>query len=379
MPKKADWCDKKISFNFCELPEALLPWYRENARNLPWRVSRDPYRVWISEIMLQQTRVDTVKPYYERFLRELPTVQDLAEVSDDKLSKLWEGLGYYSRARNLKRAARKITEELGGRFPDTPQELQSLPGIGEYTAGAISSIAFGHPVPAVDGNVLRVFARLTAYEEPPVQPSFKRFVRDMLLTVYPNNKNDGRNDAGDFTQALMELGATVCLPNGAPLCGICPISQACRAFRAGRQTELPKKAPKAARRKEPRTVFLLIHNGCVAVRRRSSPGLLAGLFEFPNAPGHFTREEALSWLRANGISAASIKTGKKRKHLFSHIEWDMTCFLAECTPPFPDDFLWLEITGGEAEDPSIALPTAFRQFLGEFDKEPLHLADSSLL
>ncbi len=375
MAERADDNDKNMHSGFRRLPEALLPWYRENARDLPWRLSRDPYRIWISEIMLQQTRVDTVKPYYERFLRELPTVQDLAEVSDDKLTKLWEGLGSYSRARNLKRAAQKITGELGGRFPNTPQELQSLPGIGEYTAGAISSIAFGLPVPAVDGNVLRVFARLTLYEEPPAQPSFKLLVRDTLLAVYPKDKHD----AGDFTQALMELGATVCLPNGAPLCGICPIRQACRAFCAGRQTELPKKAPKAARRKEPLTVFVLVHNGHAAVRRRPSSGLLAGLFEFPNAPGHLTREEALSWLAANGISASSVKTGKKRKHIFSHIEWDMTCFLAECIPPFPDDFLWLNLAENEAEDTPIALPTAFRQFLGEFDKEPLHLADPLLL
>lgn len=201
------------------LPELLLPWYQENHRCLPWRETKEPYHIWLSEIMLQQTRVEAVKGYYARFLAALPTVEALANCDDDALHKLWEGLGYYSRVRNLKKAAQVIQERYNGQFPGEYDAVLALPGIGEYTAGAVCSIAFDLPVPAVDGNVLRVFSRLTDDPSPIDLPAVKASVRERLAAIYPK-------EAGDFTQALMELGATVCGPNRKPECGSCP----CRKF-----------------------------------------------------------------------------------------------------------------------------------------------------
>ena len=378
---------------FENLTAPLLAWYKTAARELPWRLNTDPYRVWVSEIMLQQTRVETVKPYYERFLSELPTIKHLAEVPEEKLIKLWEGLGYYSRAKNLKRAAQIICTEFGGKFPQLQSQLRTLPGIGEYTAGAIGSICFGLPTPAVDGNVLRVFARLTAYEEPPSQPSFKGEVTAVLRRIYPEGQT------GDFTQSLMELGATVCLPNGIPLCGSCPVRKFCHAYAEEKQTRLPVKVPKTARRKEQLTVFLLQCEDRLAISKRPSAGLLGGLYELPNANGHLSKEEALQFLAVLGLSFAqikSIKTGKRRKHIFTHIEWDMKCFVVQCTiPDQPSVFLdyaqdpeknefqiqnVIQSTGGmpsqkqlfwpteKERKEGIALPTAFRQFLAEISE-----------
>ena len=233
------------------MPELLLPWFAENRRDLPWRRDREPYHIWVSEIMLQQTRVEAVRGYYTRFLQALPTVADLAEVPEDVLGKLWEGLGYYSRMRNLRAAAREIREKWGGEIPRDYDAIRSLPGVGDYTAGAICSIAYDMPTPAVDGNVLRVWARLLEDERPVDLPAVRREVREALAQVYPAGQ------CGDFTQALMELGATVCLPNGAPLCGSCPMAGLCRAGASGRWRELPCRLPKRTRRVEDYTVFIL--------------------------------------------------------------------------------------------------------------------------
>ena len=208
-----------------ELPLPLIRWYREHARALPWRSDPTPYHVWISEIMLQQTRVAAVLGYYRRFLAELPGVAELAAAEEDRLMKLWQGLGYYSRARNLQKAARQIMEEHGGRFPHTYEGIRALAGVGDYTAGAISSIAFGLPVPAVDGNVLRVVSRIAGYDGDITRPETRRRVGEALGRVMPLEA------PGEFNQALMELGATVCLPNGAPLCERCPAAHLCRALR----------------------------------------------------------------------------------------------------------------------------------------------------
>ena len=259
------------------LPIPLLQWYRENARVLPWRSDPTPYHVWISEIMLQQTRVAAVLDYYRRFLAELPTVADLAAVEEDRLMKLWQGLGYYNRARNLQKAARQIMEDHGGVFPNTYEAIHALAGIGDYTAGAISSIAFGIPEPAVDGNVLRVTARITGDDGDIMKPDTKARMGAALKRVMPVEA------PGDFNQALMELGATVCLPNGAPLCDQCPTKDFCTARLTERTGELPVKAAKKARRVEERTVFLIFRDGAVALRRRKSRGLLAGLWEYPGA------------------------------------------------------------------------------------------------
>ena len=227
-----------------DLTLPLLLWYRENARDLPWRKKPTAYRVWVSEIMLQQTRVAAVLDYYRRFLEELPDVQALAEVPEERLMKLWQGLGYYSRARNLQRAARTIVSGFGGRFPERYEDIRALPGVGDYTAGAVGSIAFGLPTPAVDGNVLRVIARITGDGGDISTPAMKKRVTEALARVIPVDA------PGDYNQALMELGATVCLPNGAPLCEKCPAARLCTAFQQGRTGELPVKAPKKPRREE---------------------------------------------------------------------------------------------------------------------------------
>ncbi|MCI1955399.1 MAG: A/G-specific adenine glycosylase [Oscillospiraceae bacterium] len=339
--------------DYSKIVSPLLKWYKRNARSLPWRDDPTPYRVWISEIMLQQTRVEAVKPYFERFLREIPDVRALAEIPEGRLLKLWEGLGYYSRARSLKKAAGVLLEQYGGRLPASAEELKKLPGIGEYTAGAIASIAYGLPEPAVDGNVLRVAARLAASHRDVSAPGVKRELRESLRAVYP------AGNAGAFTQSLMELGATVCLPNGAPLCGACPLAGLCEARRKGEEAALPVKAPKAERRKEDRTVFLILCGGAVAVRRRPETGLLAGLWEFPGVGGALSPERAENVLRGWGLSVGTMEPLPKAKHVFSHIEWRMTGYFVR-VPKTAAGFAWAEIP---ALFRDYAVPSAFRAHL----------------
>jgi len=334
--------------------QPLLAWYEKNARALPWRENTDPYRVWVSEIMLQQTRVETVVPYYDRFMRQLPDIASLAEAGEDQLMKLWEGLGYYGRARNLQKAARKIMTEQDGRFPASYDDILALPGIGNYTAGAIASICFGKPVPAVDGNVLRVASRLTGYDGDISLPEAKAGVANMLRAVYPPARN------GDFTQSLMELGAVVCLPNRPPDCGVCPVAFLCQAYETGMQAALPVKAKKKPRKKELKTVFLLRCGELVAVRRRGDDGLLGGLWEFPNVAGDLSPEEAESVLAGWEISVAGMTEGIRRKHIFTHVEWAMKSYIVTCENMSPD-FVWVtkeKLTG------ELPLPSAFRAFLG---------------
>ncbi len=262
----------------------LLAWYEEHARILPWREDASPYRVWISEIMLQQTRVEAVKPYFTRFLEAFPDVKALAAAPEDRLLKLWEGLGYYNRARNLKKAAGIIMERYGGRVPDTKEELLSLPGIGSYTAGAIASIAYGKPEPAVDGNVLRVLSRVLASREDVASAAVKRqFEEDLALTM-------PRGDCSAFNQGLIEIGALVCLPNGEPRCGECPLRSVCLAARNGLTASIPYKAPKKPRRVEERTILLIESGDLVAIRKRPENGLLASMYEFPGLEGRQSAE-----------------------------------------------------------------------------------------
>ena len=331
----------------------LLEWYAANARVLPWRSEPTPYRVWLSEIMLQQTRVEAGLPYFERFTAALPTVEALAQADEQLLMKLWEGLGYYSRARNLQKAARIIVNEYGGQLPDTPQELQKLPGIGPYTAGAISSIAFGYPAPAVDGNVLRVLSRITAYEGDVLAAGVKEKTAAALQAILPPQ-------AGDFNQALMELGALVCLPNGAPKCLICPVREFCSARRRGIENELPYKAPKKARRIEDRTVLLLHCKDRYALRRRPAEGLLAGLWEFPSLDGHHGTDNLLSQLSAMGLRTGTIQSAGTAKHIFSHIEWHMQGLWVECLDyAAPEGWVWVTKQELSAEYP---IPSAFKAF-----------------
>ncbi len=337
--------------------EPLLKWFGLNARILPWREDTSPYRVWVSEIMLQQTRVEAVKPYFERFLNALPDVAHLAAASDDERNKLWEGLGYYSRVRNMGKAAQVMMEQYGGEFPKTYDEVLSLPGIGAYTAGAICSISYGLPTPAVDGNVLRVWARITESREDILKQQTKNQVANLLRDIYPAGR------CGAFTQALMELGATVCVPNGAPKCEVCPVAFVCRAYHSNTARELPVKAPKKARRIEERTVFILTCGGRIAVRRRPEHGLLAGLWEFPNVLGVHTAETFNGPLRDWGVQAVDLKKSIGARHIFTHVEWHMTGFFVECANQ-PEGFVW--VTKEEfARD--IALPSAFRAFYDALD------------
>lgn len=311
--------DALASLNWMNAP--LLEWYGQAARILPWRSEPTPYRVWLSEIMLQQTRVEAVLPYFERFVRALPDIPALAAAPEERLHKLWEGLGYYSRVRNLQKAARQVMERYDGQLPASYELLLDLSGIGEYTAGAIASIAFGIPVPAVDGNVLRVIARFFASEADISKPQVKKTCRELLLQTIPKDR------PGDCNQALMELGATVCLPNGAPKCDRCPAAPKCRGFLGGNPTLYPVKAEKKPRRVEEKTVFVIETPAGVLLHKRPDEGLLAGLWEFPQEEGHLDKQEAARLLAEDGITADSIRTLRDSKHIFTHIEWHMKGYL----------------------------------------------------
>lgn len=342
-----------------EIQIPLLLWYRQNARELPWRSDPSPYRVWVSEIMLQQTRVEAVKPYFARFMEELPTVEALSRAEDDKLLKLWEGLGYYSRVRNLRRAAQVIMADCGGRIPSSPEELKKLPGIGSYTAGAIASIAYGAAAPAVDGNVLRVVSRVLRCYENIDLPPVRRAVEEALQSVMPKER------PGDYNQALMELGATVCLPNGAPKCMECPLRTLCRAKTGNVISELPVRSEKKKRRAEDLTVFVFIRETSpgkyqTALRRRPGTGLLAGLWEFPHTGGTLNEEEAAAVPGQWGIKPLQLLEKRTAKHIFTHIEWHMTGYLWKVEAGENTPFTWAD---SGALSNIYAVPNAFSAFL----------------
>ena len=335
-----------------QIPPLLLQWYDSSARVLPWREDPTPYRVWVSEIMLQQTRVEAVKPFYQRFLEAFPTVEALAEAPEDKLLKMWEGLGYYNRVRNLQRAAQVVVERYGGQVPASFEELRALPGIGEYTAGAIASIAFQLPVPAVDGNVLRVISRVLARYDNILDPKVKRRMEGEIREILPQR-------VGDFNQSLMELGAMVCLPGGPPKCLVCPLQGLCRGYAQGVAEELLVKTKPKPRKKQARTLFLLFsQEGRVALRRRPEQGLLAGLWELPGTEGALSREEAAAWLAAQGVPVGELSPGPEAKHVFSHVEWHMGSWVAQNVEEVPG-FVW--VTREELRR-EYALPSAFKAF-----------------
>ena len=334
------------------IAEPLLPWFEANKRDLPWRRDREPYHVWLSEIMLQQTRVEAVKAYYLRFLEAAPDVAALAALPEDRLLKLWEGLGYYNRARNLQRCARELVSR-GGAFPRTKAALLQLPGIGDYTAGAIASICFEEPSAAVDGNVLRVCTRLLDDDRPVDTPAYKKELDAALSAVYP----EGR--CGDFTQSLMELGATVCVPNGAPHCDGCPLHGLCRAREHGTMLKLPVKQPKRARREEQRTVFLLRCGDLVAVQKRPARGLLAGLWQLRNTEQLLDESSLGAWAAEQGLGDVELRRARDGRHIFTHITWEMRCYTLSCTEAAPQ-FTWVTPAQLRGE---VSLPTAFRQFL----------------
>lgn len=337
--------------------EPLLSWFSKNARILPWREEPTPYRVWVSEIMLQQTRVEAVKPYFERFMRELPTVQALACCSEERLLKLWEGLGYYNRVRNMQIAAKTIVEEYDGCLPKEKEELMKLKGIGSYTAGAISSIAYGMPNSAVDGNVLRVISRVCEEDGDILKDSVKRQFETKLDEVMP------RGRASQFNQALMELGAKVCIPNGTPLCQDCPLKKLCQAKQYSSWKNYPVKKKDKARRIEERTVFVIRNRDSVVLRKRPKKGLLSGMYEFPNVLGRLKEEEAEIWLREQGIPYSKVEVLKEAKHIFSHIEWHMTGYMVTV-----EDFMKSEINSFvdiEDMEQNYAIPAAFGAYVKE--------------
>ena len=329
----------------------LLSWYRENARDLPWRKTADPYRIWVSEIMLQQTRVAAVLGYYARFLTAFPTVEALAAAPEGELMKLWEGLGYYSRARNLQKAAKLVVER--GGFPESYQGLLTLPGVGDYTASAIASAAFGIPEAAVDGNVLRVVMRLTDCHDDIADPKVKAAVRAGVQFILPENREDIRI----FNQAMMELGATVCVPNGEPKCDICPVRERCLGRQRGTALALPVKKAKKKRRVEEKTVYLLLRGGKAALRQRPAEGLLASLWEFPNVEGALDEKRAAEPLAAWGLTAKAWTKKLTARHIFTHVEWHMTGYVLEVEGT--GDFVWTD------DLTAYAIPSAFGKLYEE--------------
>lgn len=312
-------------YNLDPIAEPLLTWYEKNARVLPWRTESTPYRVWVSEMMLQQTRVEAVKPYYARFIEELPDIQSLAECGEERLLKLWEGLGYYNRVRHMQEAAQTVCANYGGILPADYESLLSLKGIGSYTAGAIASIAYGIPVPAVDGNVLRVIMRLTADDSDIMRQSVKRELERKLREFMETHPIA----PGAFNQALMELGATVCLPGGEPLCGSCPWEDLCLCRKKELWQTLPVRKKAKPRRIEERTVLLIRDDTSVVLRRRPKSGLLAGLYEFPNEECHLAAEEALQLVREMQLRPLHIQRLTDAKHIFSHVEWHMIGYMIQ--------------------------------------------------
>lgn len=343
-----------------EIVVPLLEWYDKQKRTLPWRSKPTPYRVWVSEIMLQQTRVEAVKPYFERFMKALPTVRKLAACPEEELLKLWEGLGYYNRVRNMQKTAQILVQENKGELPAQFDELMKLPGIGKYTAGAISSIAFGIPVPAVDGNVLRVITRITADERDISKDSVKQSIARDIQEIIPMRR------AGDFNQALIELGAIVCVPNGPAKCHECPVAHLCEARQKDIIMELPKKAPKKARSIENKTVLLIKDGEKIAIRKRPKKGLLAGLYEFPNVEGHLSEDEVLELVKSYDLAPLFIQKLEDSKHIFTHKEWHMTGYAVrvEELEEETDGLLFVERETVEKEYP---IPSAFGAYANQIN------------
>ncbi len=332
--------------------EALIPWYEAHKRELPWRQDREPYHVWLSEIMLQQTRVEAVKEYYRRFVTALPTIPDLAEAPEEQILKLWEGLGYYNRVRNLQKAAQTICADYTGVFPSEYAQIRSLSGIGDYTAGAIASICFDAPTPAVDGNVLRVYSRLLADDANIDLQTTKKRITRKLQETYP------RKNPGIATQALMELGATVCVPNGAPRCDVCPVAEICQAREQDTWRNLPVRSEKKKRKIVDKTVFILLTEDTVALHKRSASGLLAGMWEFPNVDVKLDKQAAVTQVTGWQAEPVDLLMQTSYTHIFSHVEWHMTAYYIRCRRT---NKKWKWVTK-ESLDETYALPSAFRPF-----------------
>lgn len=331
----------------------LLNWYQQNKRDLPWRKDQNPYHVWISEIMLQQTRIEAVIGYYDRFIKRIPSIQDLAQINDDELLKLWEGLGYYTRARNLKKAAIMIMEEYDGIFPNTFEQVMSLPGIGEYTASAIGSICFSLKEVTIDGNVLRVYMRLQNCYDNVDDLKIRRKVRNELQKIMPE-------EAGDFNQALMELGETICLPNGIPKCSECPLKNFCKSYQNDTYLELPIKNKKKDKKEEKYTILLFYYKSQFVLEKRKESGLLQNLWQFPNIQGHLTKKQLENYLKENKIKFLKVKKSVSYTHIFTHKRWNMISYMVELDK---NDYNmnWNDLKTLKEK----AVPTAFMPFLKE--------------
>ncbi|MBQ3108886.1 MAG: A/G-specific adenine glycosylase [Clostridia bacterium] len=333
--------------------QKLMDWYDASARTLPWRDEPTPYRVWVSEIMLQQTRVEAVLPYFDRFMKELPDIASLAAVEEEKLMLLWQGLGYYARARNLRKAAQAVMENYGGKLPSDFETLRSLPGIGLYTAGAIASIAFGKRHVAVDGNVVRVLSRLLESGEDANQAEILKQFGEVASKMQPADR------PGDFNQALMELGAIVCIPNGEPKCSLCPWETLCRAHAAGEEQKYPVRKKRNPRKIEKRTVLVVTDGERILLRKRPEEGLLAGMWEFPNAPRHLPASAVNAQLRTWNMSLRTMEELPSKLHIFTHVEWHMVGKLlfvkhAAC----PEGYVWAP----KERLKEYAIPAAFKEY-----------------
>ncbi len=335
-------------------PAQLVDWYRGNALSYPWRDDPTPYHVWLSEIMLQQTRLETVRPYYQRFTEALPDIASLAAAPEEEVLKLWEGLGYYSRARNLQKAARMLVSDYGGSFPADFEAVRRLPGIGDYTAGAICAVAFGLPVPAVDGNVLRVVSRLYELRDDVLTPAARKKVTELLKACSP--ADDGRLPSvpSAFVQGLMELGETLCLPHN-PSCDACPLQTACLAFAHGSAETLPVRSIRSSKKEETRSLLLIEEEGRILLHRRPPKGVLAGLWELP------AEEDGL-------ICAVRGEKLAEARHIFTHLIWNMTLYEAALLAPLPEDPDFYFASPEELRS-ELMLPTAFTKILAKLKEE----------
>lgn len=347
------------NFDLEKLIVPAMEWFQKNKRDLPWRQDINPYHIWVSEIMLQQTRVEAVKGYYERFLKRLPTLEDLALCPEDELLKLWEGLGYYNRVRNMQAAARILVKDYGGKMPKDYNQILALPGIGAYTAGAISSIAFDIPAPAVDGNVLRILCRVSEDGSDIKKEAVKKKVTNLLLPIMP------KTQPGVLNQALMEIGATVCVPNGTPECTSCPWEKLCLSHRHNTTDSYPVKSKPARRKIEEKTVLLIMDGDKILIEKRENKGLLAGLYQFPNISGYKEKRDVVAYVRQRGLDPVFVEELPDAKHIFSHIEWRMKGYLIKVS-----DFSLLEEKNHEAPiliskkeiQEEYAIPAAFEKY-----------------
>ncbi len=356
--KKIEVIQNKIETDLVtreDINQRILSWYHEHRRTMPWREEPLPYYIWISEIMLQQTRVDTVIPYFHRFIEKYPDIRSLAESDEEELLKYWEGLGYYQRVRNLRITAIDLLENHDARLPESFEELLKLKGIGEYTAGAIASEAFGEKVPAVDGNVYRVMARLTGERGDIRDRIVMKRLREAAEDLLPDK------DVGDFNQGLIELGALICIPKGSPKCGLCPVKDHCTAYENNLQDEIPLRRKNKERKIEERTVLLLETDGRFAIRKREEGKLLGGLYEIPHEEGFYSRDEVEELVEGMGMEVLSLEGLKDRKFLFTHIEWRLKGYHIRIKSEHHDYIFETP----ENISRNYTLATAFREYITE--------------